>query len=191
MTDGGLTISKATTGVFLIEDLRVWVTHKDPTFIPANQVLASVDLHRALGSKILVQLNNSLPLQTPRSMSEQRILTLEHENKLLQEALAKSAKQGSDLQASMTGMEQRLASLVGAVEKLASNPQQVVQVLASGATTTPPSEAVGGDVPMFIPDNIVPSGAEVQVQVQEKVSEGTEVSDAVNRLRKLRKGQTS
>ncbi len=182
--DGGITVSKTTTGTHYIEDIQVLVPHKEPTYIPGHKAVSSADLHRALGTKVLIQLMNTLPLQVKPSPEQGRVATLEQENRLLREALAKSTS-------STEALEKQVANLVGAVEKLASAPQVVQVVGQAGAVVAPVSEAVGGDAPMFIPDDIVPrDGVDIQVRVQEEVSEGTSISEAASRLRQLRKGQT-
>jgi len=194
MSDGGITVSKVSTGTFFIEDIRILVAHHEATYIPASKALASTDLHRALGTKILFQLMNSLPVQAKKPIEEapERIVSLELENKRLRDALERSTKQGTALQESMSGLEKQMASLVGVVEKLATAPPQVVQVVNQAGVpvvAAPVNEAVGGAVPMFIPDDLVPKeGVDVRVKVQEGVSEGGSVNDAANRLRQLRKG---
>lgn len=188
MNDGGITVSKSTTGTFYIEDIQVLISHKEPTYIPGNKAVMSTDLHRALGTKILFQLMSTLPLQPQKSPEQGRMDTLEHENRLLREALAKSTS-------STQALERQVANLVGAVEKLAATPAQVVQVVNQGGPAAvaqaPVSEAVGGETPMFIPDDLVPKeGVDVQLRVQEGVSEGSSVSEAASRLRKLRQGRS-
>jgi len=184
--DGGITVSKSSTGTFLIEDIQVLVSHKEPTYIPGHKAVMSTDLHRALGTKVLFQLMSTLPLQAKPEQG--RVDTLEHENRLLREALAKSTS-------STQALERQVANLVGAVEKLAATPPQVVQVVNQGSfaavAQAPVSEAVGGETPMFLPDDLVPKeGVDVQLKVQEGVSEGTSVSEAASRLRQLRKGRS-
>jgi hypothetical protein len=184
MNDGGITVSKTTTGSFYIEDIQVLVPHKEPVYIPGHKAVSSVDLHRALGTKELIQLMSTLPLHAKPQPDQGKLEVLENENRLLREALAKSTS-------STQALERQVANLVGAVEKLASAPPPVVQVVGQGAASVAPvSEAVGGETPMFIPEEIVPkAGVDIQVRVQEEVSEGASVSEAANRLRQLRKGR--
>jgi hypothetical protein len=81
-----------------------------------------------------------------------------------------------------------MAVLTAVVGKIGSTPQVVIQG-AQVATPQRVSEVVGGDVPMFIPDGIVSGNADVQVQVQEVLSDGDAVSDAQSKLRQLRKNR--
>lgn len=114
---------------------------------------------------------------------------MEEENRLLREALRQSTQQGHQLQASMDNLSQQLATLTNAVSKIPA--QQTVVVQGAGAVAAQTlSEVVGGDIPMFIPEDLAPKDAVVQLQVQESSSDGDAVSEAQSRLRKLRKGQS-
>jgi hypothetical protein len=181
MSDGGITVTKTTTGSVLLTDIQVMVHHQIPTYIPADQALNSVDLHRALGSGSIFQMLNTMhnkPQESPRP--------LEDENRTLRDALQRSTQQGNDLQRTMTLLTQQIEALTAVVGQIGTT--QVVIQGSSPAAAQRVSEVVGGDVPMFIPD-IDSSNTEVQVQVQEVLSEGDAVSDARSKLRQLRKGQ--
>jgi DUF438 domain-containing protein len=183
MSDGGITVTKTTTGSILLYDIQVMVHHQIPTFIPADKVLNSADLHRALGSKAIFQMLNTMHT----SKSSQDLKVLEDENRQLREALMRSTQQGSSLQQSVEGLARQVETLTAAVGKIGT-----VTATSSPGTrvsANPQSEVVGGEIPMFIPDAATPSG-EVQLQVQEVLSEGDGVSDARSKLRQLRKGQS-
>jgi hypothetical protein len=51
------------------------------------------------------------------------------------------------------------------------------------------SEVVGGEVPTYIPDQIMPENAESQIVADVARTEGTSVSDATSRLRELRRSK--
>lgn len=189
MNDGGITVTKTTTGSLLLHDIQVMVHHQTATYIPADKALNSADLHRALNSRVIFQMLNTMTTTSAVPVQDvSRSVALEEENRLLREALKKSTQQGSSLQESVEALGAKLETLVAAVGRIQTTP--VVIHGGPSASTAFVSEVVGGDVPMFIPDNIVPKGAEVQVQVQETSSDGGAVSEAQSRLRKLRRGQT-
>lgn len=181
MNDGGITVTKTTTGSILLYDIQVMVHHQVPTFIPADKVLNSADLHRALGSKAIFQMLNTMHTSKPQDPE-----VLEDENRQLREALIRSTQQGSTLQQSVEGLARQVEILTAAVGRIGTTP---VSSSAVRGADNPQSEAVGGEVPMFIPDTATHSG-EVQLQVQEVLSDGDGVSDARSKLRQLRKGHS-
>ncbi len=184
MSDGGITVTKTTTGSILLYDIQVMVHHQIPTYIPADQALNSTDLHRALGSKAIFQM-----LNTMHTKPQDTKAALEDENRQLREALAKSTQQGTALQQSVDGLAKQMEVLAAAVGKIGTVTQIVVQGSTPQAATYQQSEVVGGDIPMFLPDTVLPSGTDIQMSVPEVLSEGDGVSDARNKLRQLRKGQ--
>lgn len=187
MSDGGITVTKTTTGSLLLADIQVSVHHQVATYIPAEKALNSADLHRALNSKAIFQLTNSMPLKTPApDVSRQ---ALEDENRTLREALMRATQQSSATQLSVDSLKEQVQQLIATMGRLGSQPVVVQQVAGSVRAVEAATEVVGGDAPMFIPDDIVPTSADVQVRVKEETSDGSEVSEAASRLRKLRKGQ--
>lgn len=185
MSDGGMTVTKTTTGSILLADIQVMVHHQVPTYIPADRALNSADLHRALGSGAIFQMLNTIHNKPAEALDA----ALADENRLLREALKASAQQNNSLQQSVDGLAEQMKVLAAAVGKIGTGPATVVHVTGSAGLAASLNEAVGGDIPMFLPDTVVPSGADVQLQVQESVAEGDGVSDARSRLRQLRKGQ--
>lgn len=190
MNDGGITVTKTSTGVTFLQDIKVYVPHREAVYIPANQALSSVDLHRALNTKEIFQLSSTLQQPTLASQDDPMTTALEAENRILRDQLARSQQQGEALRTSMSSLERQMGELVGVVKGLAEAPR-IVQ-MAPGATiaASAPTEAVGGDVPMFLPDNIVPTDAAVHIQVQQSSSSSDKVSAAASKLREMRKGQT-
>lgn len=183
--DGGITVSKTTTGSLLLQDIQVAVHHQIPTYIPADKALNSKDLHRALGNGSIFQLNSTM-FPTPKKPQEDpKMPFLEEENRLLKAALAQSTQQGNALQGSVDALGRQVQALAEALGRLAvSGPV----VAGSAAPLQAQSEVVGGDVPMFIPD-MAPTETDVKIQVQETVSESDSVSAAADKLRKLRRQQ--
>lgn len=191
MNDGGITVTKTSTGVSFLADIKVYVPHREAVYIPANQALSSVDLHRALNTKEIFQLLSTLPQQGAVPQEDLTNAALEMENRVLRDQLARSQQQGAALQTSMSSLERQMGELMGAVRGLAEAPRTVVQVAATGAVVpAQTTEAVGGDVPMFLPDNIVPTDAAVHIQVQQSSSSSDKVSAAASKLREMRRGQT-
>lgn len=181
MSDGGITVTKTTTGSIFLQDIKVMVHHQVPTYIPADQALNSTDLHRALNSKMIFQL-----LNTMRASRAEPKVSLEDENQQLREALQRSTQQNASLQQSVDGLARQMESLTAAVAKIGTA-TIVAQSQATAMAANPRSEVVGGDIPMFIPDAVMPS--EVKMTVEEVLSDSDGVSDARSRLRQLRKGQ--
>jgi hypothetical protein len=189
MNDGGITVTKTSTGVSFLADIKVYVPHQEAVYIPANQALSSVDLHRALNTKEIFQLSSTLQHQNVVPQEDTKSVALETENRLLREQLARSQQQSEDLQTSMSSLERQMGELVGVVKVLTEAPRTVVQAVGA-SVAAPTTEAVGGDVPMFLPDNIVPTDAAVHIQVQQSSSSSDKVSAAASKLREMRRGQT-
>lgn len=190
MNDGGITVTKSSTGVSFLADIKVYVPHKEAVYIPANQALSSVDLHRALNTKEIFQLSSTLQQQGVVPQEDPKKVALETENRILRDQLARSQQQGDALQTSMSSLQRQMGELLGAVKVMAETPRTVVQVAAGAAVPAQTTEAVGGDVPMFLPDNIVPTDAAVHIQVQQSSSNSDKVSVAASKLREMRRGQT-
>lgn len=181
MSDGGITVTKTTTGSHYLEDIKINVHHQHPTFIPADQVLSSTDLHRALSSKILFKLmDNTTHLPKPQ---EDKV-GLQEENRVLREVLALREQQ---LQGSVDALTAQIKTLASAISDMRqAGPVTVVQTAASHSNPASVAGVVGGEVPMFIPEVDV-SAAKVRLQVSEQTSEGSSVAEAANRLKQLRK----
>jgi hypothetical protein len=193
MSDGGMMVTKTVTGVHFIEDIKINVPHQVAVYIPADKALNSKDLHRALSAKIIFQLSSSMFLQQAQTPDYERLrqLALEQENLLLREALARSNQQGVELKSSVTTIEQQMQTLIATLGRIESAPR-IVQVTGQPASVVraPESEVVGGEVPMFIPDNDLPADADVHLEVKQQEGSGDTVSEAQSRLRQLRKGRS-
>jgi hypothetical protein len=190
MSDGGITVTKTTTGVTFIPDIKVYVPHREAVYIPANDALSSVDLHRALNTKEIFQLLSSIPqTSTAAPQEDLKNVSLEMENRILRDQLARSQQQGTQLQSSMTSLETLMGQLLTTVKRIDEAPKVVMHQGAAGVATMV-TEAVGGDVPIFLPDNIVPSDANVHIEVEQTSSDSDKVSAAASKLRELRRGRT-
>jgi hypothetical protein len=125
MSDGGITVSKTTTGAFLIQDIRVYVEHGKATFIPADKVVSSRDLHRALSDKQLFHLTSSMLQQQAQ---DPRVADLTRTNEDLRRQLA---EQQGQWQRSVESLEKKLDNVLVAV----SQQPKVITVQAPAAET--------------------------------------------------------
>lgn len=196
MSGEGMMVTKPTTGEpFFIEDIKVYVPHREAVFIPAEKVLASRDLHRAIATKAVFTLTSTMlpagmPVvkvdPKPIPSDKARLEALERENQALRARLADSTQ--------IQSLEQKLQAVLEAVGRIESAKPTVV-IGGPGATAHVPSvfgpinEAVGGDVPMFIPDNLAPADVNMNVEVKQQVTESGSVAGAASKLRQLRKGK--
>lgn len=193
MNDGGITVTKTSTGTMFLQDIKVYVSHREPVYIPANQALNSRDLYRALNTKEIFQLLSTLPQQGAASPPEDlKNVSLEMENRVLRDQLARSQQQGVALQSSMSSLQQQMGELLTIAKRIDESPKITVAQTAGVAATAGlvVTEAVGGEVPMFLPDTIVPTDATIHLQIQQSSSNSDKVSAAASKLREMRRGQT-
>lgn len=189
---GGILVTKVSTGTLFIADIRTNVTHGESTYISADNYLNSTDLHRAINSKLVKTLVDSMP-QVPVKPAQQPVSSREelllNENIELREALARSLRQGDTLQAGMSGLEGKLGALLAVVERIDAAPK-VVQVLAASGVpvVAKPVQEASEAVPVFVPDDLIPENAEVRISFQTETSEGDTTSNTVSKLRQLRRG---
>lgn len=182
---GGMLVAGLKTGTHFIEDIQVSVPHRTPVFIPAEKVLRSADLYRALGQNLLFKLDDSsLTLEAPPPVPDANSLTiarLEAENKALRE-------QNAQLQ---VRLEQQMTLILDGMSRLEQRPVTVVSSggssPSSASARTVDPDAVSTDAPMFLPGSIAPKDAEAQIRVEKHVSEGKSVGAAGDKLRELRR----
>ncbi len=196
---GGFTVTGLVTGGWLIEDIRVSVPHGVAVFIPADDAYRSKDLWRAIQQGRVFQLTGGagLAVEPPVSKPESKnrdVSELESENKSLRRQLGEERRQKSALQRSIEGMQAQLASISsffgkvesGEVPLMIASPQMTAPVASLAPSQVEPNEAVGREVPNFIPDNLAPEGAKASLDVKAEVVKGTSVSDTAKLLRKAR-----
>ena len=192
MARGGITVVSIQTGGHVIQDINTPVPQRVAVTIPATQVLKSKDLYRALQQGYLFQLDggmvvaasadngdaSALPLEN--GLLRKQLQAVELENKSLKGALATLQEQFNAIASDpMAKMETILATL----ERLGQGGGGVAPVVAK------PTEAVGGEVPTYLPDKITPDEAKANITTTDDTSEGTSVADAASRLKKLRASQ--
>lgn len=190
----GMMVTKPTTGdPFFIEDIKVYVPHRQAVFIPVDKVLASRDLHIALNTKAIFALTSTInpgraveapKAPAPVSDDKARMEALERENLALKVRLAEAPK--------LQTLEQQMRALIEAVGRIEAT-RQVVTMPAMihnpAMALSQATEAVGGDVPMFIPDNLAPADVSMNVEIKQEVTGSGSVAGAASKLRQLRKGK--
>lgn len=203
---GGMDVVGLVMGMHLIEDIKVAVPFKVSVHITAEQMHRSKDLWRAISQKKIFQLsgnrsfpNTGLKPSAQKGVDTARIVALEKENKTLKQKLEQERQRNGGLQDLLAGLQAQLAGFqkaLGRIESLPALSQQPVMVqgaqmapVASSAPAVAPSEAVGGEAPLFIPSEIAPKDAEANIQIADDTSTDSKVSSAASRLKQLRKQQ--
>jgi len=168
------------TGDHFIEDLRLRVPYRTPVPITDNDFLSSKDLNRAIQQKyVKVVAQASIPSPAPTGNNP----ILERRIGELQNALKESEKAREVLEQKIDNQGGQLAAILAAIEKI---PERTVVVAGKGNGAFK-SEVVGGDAPMFIPENI-PLGDRARINMHESEGEA-DLEEAARKLRELRKRQ--
>ncbi len=188
MTTGDVRVFGLVAGTHVIEDIRMDVPHGREVIIPADKAVRSKDLYRAIGQKCIFLLpsqpgpQHTAPvshvrddvLQERNQFLEQRCRQLEEENKQLRESFRAAMAQ-----------QDRLDTILRAVQ--AVKLPETIFVNGHGAPAS--QEIADGTAPQFIPTEIAPKGeVESRIDVNRKTGDAASISDAVDKLRKLRKG---
>lgn len=180
-------------GTHVIEDLQVDVPYRSLVVIPEDQALMSKDLWRAISQGCLMQLN-SAPYPTGAAMVvpdadkarlelycaelEGHLVRLQNENDTLKRQLDNGAsEQAAKLDAILTAIQAGI---------------KVVPMLGSAlphthAAVVPVVSEVDGSAPTFLPAEIVPRDIDARINIQGEASTSEAVSDAADRLRRMRK----
>lgn len=194
MARGGITVVSIQTGGYVIQDINTPVPQRVAVTIPGALVLKSKDLYRALQQGYLFQLDGGMVVADSADNGDASALALENgqlrkklqavelENKSLKGALATLQEQFNAVASDpMAKMETILATL----ERIGTGGGGVVVAPAAAK----PTEAVGGEVPTYLPDKITPDTAKASITTEDDTSEGTSVDAAASRLKKLRASQ--
>lgn len=184
--NGGMVVVGMVTGKHLIEDLRVVVPHLVPVALTPEQVMRSRDLQIALQQQKIFKLDVTpfKPLAAP-SVPDARTAELEQENKSLRAKLEEAESQKRGLEGRLEGLQKQLDTVLSVLERI----EKAGAVVIRDGTPIPATEAVGGEVPAYIPEQILPESAKASITAEEDTTEGTSVVDAASRLRKLRRQQ--
>jgi hypothetical protein len=176
VADGGITVSKTTTGALLIQDIGVYVEHNKATFIPADKVVSSRDLHRALADKQLFHLTSSMLQQHAQ---DPRVADLTRANEELRRQLA---EQQGQWQRSVESLEKKLDNVLVAVSQ---QPKVItVQTPAAGAKSQAASDIVD-ETGIYVP-SIQTTADSVNVTVTPK-TEDVSIEETAQRLRHTRR----
>lgn len=196
------------TGTHLIEDIRVAVPHNVAVPITPDQMIHSKDLHRALNQGFIFKIDggafHSTSSRVPMA-GQGEIAKLKKENKELCRQLGEARMRNEGLQRALVGLNTNIDGILTAIGSLKDNggkatpvalPPNIMQVFQQLVTqgrlqvgAAPSSEAVGGDVPVFIQDEIKPKDAETNIQIEKVATEGSDVSASTKKLRELRQDQ--
>jgi hypothetical protein len=186
---GDYVVAGMVTGTHVIEDIGIPVPHQVAVRIPADLAHRSKDLWRGLQQNRLFLLKGGFSIsgapegvviEAPEAPAPNNNLT--EENRRLCQELDSAKKENDALRKTLQAQEGKLEAILMAIGRLGEG-----QVVVQAASVKAAVEAVGGEVPMFIPSDVKPKGAESSIQVIEGTSEGTAVLDAAQKLKELRR----
>jgi hypothetical protein len=178
---GDVRVIGLVAGTHILEDIARDVPHGVTVTIPGELAVRSKDLWRAISQKCIFQLPSASPpspqlgydigqLEGQISDLAARLRALEAENKLLREKTE-------------TQTARKLDEIISVLQ---SRPQTVV-ITEKEVKTVKPEERVDGTAPIFLPSKLHPDGAAVvRIDVPGE-NASSDVIDAANRLRKMRK----
>lgn len=202
--NGEVVVAGLVTGTHLIEDIGVAVPHQVAVRIPADVALRSKDLWRGIQQNRLFRLNAGSGLSAAREIQpapppppaapgpdmvalQQENQRLKTENQRLAADLEKERQRNDTLQNLLGGLTSGLQGVQTAIGKLESAPRVIVAG-SPGAVTAASPEVVGGDVPTFVPDKILPENVEAQIRAEKETTERSNVASAASRLREMKRG---
>jgi len=190
---GGVTVTGLVTGTYMIEDIKVPVPHQIAVFIPADLMHRSKDLWRGLQQGKLFKLTGGLglaaqspasPIKAPPPSEAPRELTaLRVENSRLQTELATARQHNKTLQEEVSAMQKQLGEILGVLARIEASGGVASKAAPAGAPEG--TEAVGGEVPTFMPD-LKTGTSKASIQVEKSSVEGSSIEDAASRLKDLR-----
>lgn len=174
----------------VIEDIQVAVPYRVPVEIPMEKAHISKDLWRMLGQRLIFKLDGGpidrlmvveeapqklSPSPTPVAVSvvaedsvKKRLSQVERENESLKSSLVEQGR------------------MLEAILQAVKSPVVVQQVVSTPTSVAPPTEVVDEGVPMFIPSQIKPEIGDSKIEVQKSATGSTAVSEASEKLKKLR-----
>lgn len=189
VVNGDVRVVGLVAGNHLIEDISRDVPYGVVIVIPGELALQSKDLWRSISQKFLYRLP-TIPTTQATPMPDQEKLRLERYAKELEGHVTRLEAENRDLREQMkrsdSGTSNKLDSILAALQ--AGIP--VAGVMATALRGNDPAQKVDfvdGSAPTFLPSEIRPKDMEARIDIQpESASSG--VSEAAERLRKLRKG---
>jgi len=188
VSGGDVRVLGCVMGTHVLEDIGMDVPHGIIVTIPAEKALVSRDLNRAISSKCVVQVPSAgPPAPAPqRTVTDElliaRVQTLEERNRVLE---VENTRLQQALEAAL-GQQGKLDAILAAIQSGALVQQVIMTNGASPAAQPAASEVADGTAPQFIPAEIKPKDAETRIEVQKDEAAGASVTDARERLRKMR-----
>jgi len=184
---GDYVVAGMVTGTHVIEDIGVPVPHQVAVRIPVDVALRSKDLWRGIQqNRLFLLTGGTFVSPSPESQAASiapapNDASVEEIQRLRQE-LGAAKKDNEALRKTLQAQEGKLEAILSAIGGL-SHGSVAIPVASVKAAV----EAVGGEVPMYIPsEGIKPKDAETNLQVVENTLEGDSVADAAQKLKKLR-----
>lgn len=188
---GDIRVIGMVAGTHVIEDLQTDVPYRTLVIIPEDQALMSKDLWRGISQGCLLQLTSAPYPAVPAAPGpdperarlekycaelEGHLVRLQNEN----ETLKRQLESGTGAQAA------KLDEILRAITQIHAVPVVPGAEVVEARVLTPEA-AVDGSAPTFLPSEIVPKDLDVRINVQGESSTSESVSDAAERLRRMRK----
>lgn len=189
MSGGDVRVLGLVMGTHVIEDIGMDVPHGMIVAIPGEKALLSKDLYRAISSKCIAQLPSAGPPPPPlpqRTVTDElliaRIQSLEERNRTLE---VENGRLQAALQVALS-QQGKLDDILAAIQSGAIVQQVVVANGTTAAAQAARPEIADGTAPQFIPSEIKPKDAETRIEVQKDEAAGSSITDARERLRRMR-----
>lgn len=199
--NGDVRVVGLVAGNHLIEDISRDVPYGVVVVIPADLALISKDLWRSLNQKFLYQLPTIPTTQQADPMQDQEKHRLERYARELESHVSRLESENRMLKEQLKSVESQ-ASKIEALQGLKSDPtlgsklDSILLMLQAGVPAqggirgNNPSQRgseIDGSAPTFLPSEIRQKDLEARIDIQPE-SNSSNVSEAAERLRKLRKG---
>jgi len=192
MEIGGISVVGLAAGEHYLPDIQIVVPHRVQVYIPAEKALRSKDLYRALAQGTIFKLDGGTGYVQQQASASDLISSaaLRQENERLNLELAMAQQQITLLKEQLkvsTALQGQMATIMAALGRIEATPKGVPQMMLQpqGSPVIADTGVVGGEVPMFLPDMTMPNTADVQLNIQQTVSEDS-VTGAASTLRALR-----
>ena len=192
--NGDVRVVGLVAGNHLIEDIARDVPYGSVVSIPADLALISKDLWRSISQKFLYQLPTIPTTQAVSIMPDEK-QRLEHYAKELEGHVSRLESENRDLKEQLKGWQEKSdAMMAGKLDSILAMLQSGVPVQGGAFVRGNDSSQrevpmVDGSAPTFLPSEIRPKDLEARIDVQ-PASSSSGVSEAAERLRKLRKGSS-
>ena len=181
-------------GTHVIEDLQTDVPYRSLVIIPEDQALMSKDLWRAISQGCLMQLTSApYPTGSAATLPDSEKVRLEQYCTELESRLVYLQTENDALKRQLEGGASAYSAKLDEILTAIQAGIKVVPVPAAvahlGVASVAPlvDSAVDGSAPTFLPREIVPRDLDLRINIQGEASTSEGVSDAADRLRRIRK----